>query len=123
MKNSHKKTFIAHDQPLKMKDVLPMFRYLGLSENEIALFLGMRPESPYAEKYIANVDQELNHLQLYASRSMDLVISLGIEKMLRDQFSSWIQSPQEVLGNQAPKNLLLDVNAHESLKEVLTALK
>jgi hypothetical protein len=108
-------TFLPHDQMLKMKDILPMFNYLGLTANEMALFLGMRPESPYAEKYIANDEQELNHLQLYASQSMDRVITLGITKSSRDQFLDWIKSPNQTFDNITPRSLLLDLTKHELL--------
>jgi len=85
----------------------------------MALFLGMRPESPYAEKYIANEDQELNHLQIFASRSLDLVVKSGIDKLSKSEFQTWINAENNTLGDRAPKELLLDVNEHDFLLEML----
>ncbi len=114
-----KGAFISHNESLTMKDVLPLYHYLGFSENEMALFLGMRPESPYAEKYIANEDQELNHLQVFASRSLDLVVKSGIDKLSKSEFIAWIKTENNTLGDRTPKDLLLDVNEHDFLLEML----
>lgn len=109
-----------YGKAMDFKSTQPLFDFLGFNQQDVADMMEVDPSTLFRWK---KEDKKLNKLLTKAILDMDKLVAKGIRIFgSEEQFSEWLNTSNDALGDQKPFDLIKDPYGLELLDDALEAM-